>query len=104
MHHMYVVGCADGSLYTGYSTDVEARVAAHNAGRGAKYTRSRGPVELLASAAFQTKHEAMSAEWHFKRLPRSEKDALLARVRRGEPFEDVLRGRFFPKLEDGQPI
>ena len=52
---MYVVRCADGTLYTGYSPDVEARVAAHNAGRGAKYTKTRLPVELVASAAFATR-------------------------------------------------
>ena len=62
VHYMYVVKCADGTLYTGYSPDVEARVAAHNAGKGAKYTKTRRPVELMASAAFETKHEAMSAE------------------------------------------
>ena len=51
---MYVVKCADGTLYTGYSPDVEARVAAHNAGKGAKYTKTRRPVELVGSAAFET--------------------------------------------------
>lgn len=91
---MYVVECADGTLYTGYSPDVDARVAAHNAGKGAKYTKAHLPVRLVASAAFETKHEAMSAEWHFKRLTRADKDALLARVRQGEPFERVLAERF----------
>ena len=94
MHYMYVVKCADGTLYTGYSPDVEARVAAHNAGKGAKYTKTRLPVELVASAAFATKHEAMSAEWHFKRLTRAQKDALLQRAFAGEPFEGVLAGEF----------
>ena len=94
MHYMYVVKCADGTLYTGYSPDVEARVAAHNAGKGAKYTKTRLPVELIASAAFSTKHEAMSAEWHFKRLSRLQKDELLRRALAGEPFEDVLVEEF----------
>ena len=94
MHYMYVVKCADGTLYTGYSPDVEARVAAHNAGKGAKYTKTRLPVELVARAAFATKHEAMSAEWHFKRLTRAQKDALLQRASAGEPFEGVLAGEF----------
>lgn len=93
MHFMYVVRCADGTLYTGYSPDVEARVAAHNAGRGAKYTKARRPVELVASAAFAGKHEAMSAEWHFKRLARARKEELLAQAA-GEPFEDVLTRAF----------
>ena len=94
MHCMYVVKCADGTLYTGYSSDVEARVAAHNAGKGAKYTKTRRPVELVASAAFETKHEAMSAEWHFKQLSRAQKDALLARISPSEPLEDILTEAF----------
>ena len=49
-HYMYVLECADGSLYTGYAVDVQARLAAHNAGKGAKYTRARLPVSLLAYA------------------------------------------------------
>lgn len=92
-HFMYVVRCADGTLYTGYSPDVEARVAAHNAGKGAKYTKARRPVELVASAAFASKHEAMSAEWHFKHLTRARKEELLGQAAR-EPLEDVLARAF----------
>ena len=102
VHYMYVVKCADGTLYTGYSPDVEARVAAHNAGKGAKYTKTRRPVELVGSAAFETKHEAMSAEWHFKQLSRAKKDELLARISAGEPFEDVLGSAFDLRLERSQ--
>lgn len=102
MHFMYVVRCADGTLYTGYSPDVEARVAAHNAGRGAKYTKARRPVELVASAAFASKHEAMSAEWHFKRLTRARKEELLAQAA-GEPFEDVLTCAFGFALAPVEP-
>lgn len=87
---MYVLACGDGSLYTGYAVDVEARLAAHRAGRGAKYTKSHAPVRLLAQARFYSKERAMSAEAHFKRLPRERKDALVAAAAR-EPFEDVLR-------------
>ncbi len=101
MHCMYVVKCADGTLYTGYSPDVEARVAAHNAGKGAKYTKARLPVELVASAAFSTKHEAMSAEWHFKRLSRACKDGLLAQAR-VEPLERVLARTFDLGAADGE--
>lgn len=90
---MYVVRCADGTLYTGYSPDVEARVAAHNAGKGAKYTKARRPVELVASAAFASKHEAMSAEWHFKHLTRARKEELLGQAA-GEHLEDVLARAF----------
>lgn len=88
-HYLYVLRCADGSYYTGYTTNVSARVAAHNAGRGAKCTRSRLPVELVASARFFTKERAMSAEYRFKQLSRQQKDALLAQA--GHlPFEEVL--------------
>lgn len=81
-HFMYVLECVDGSLYTGYAVDVRRRLDAHNAGRGAKYTRARRPVTLLAYAGFATKHDAMHAEYRFKQLTRDEKDALLARAAR----------------------
>ena len=88
--YLYVLECADGTWYTGYTVDVDERVRAHNAGAGAKYTRSRLPVQLLAQAAFATKHEAMSAEYRFKRLTRRQKERLVRRAAR-EPFECVLR-------------
>lgn len=88
-HFMYVIECADGSLYTGYSPDVQARFAAHQAGTGAKYTRGRGPLNLLAVAEFATKHDAMSAEYRFKRLSRDRKDELLAKA--AEPEADFAR-------------
>ena len=77
---MYDVECADGTWYTGYATDVAHRVATHNAGKGAKYTRSRLPVTLVATAEFATRHEALSAEYHFKRLSRAQKEKLIARA------------------------
>lgn len=88
--YLYVLECADGTWYTGYTVDVAERVRAHNAGAGAKYTRSRLPVRLLVQAAFATKHEAMSAEYRFKRLTRRQKERLVRRAAR-EPFERVLR-------------
>lgn len=88
--YLYVLECADGTWYTGYTVDVAERVRAHNAGAGAKYTRSRLPVRLLVQAAFATKHEAMSAEYRFKRLSRRQKERLVRRAAR-EPFERVLR-------------
>ena len=92
---MYVIECADGSLYTGYSPDVQARFATHQAGTGAKYTRGRGPLTLLASAEFPTKHDAMSAEYRFKHLTRDKKDALLAKAAASkEPFERILEEAF----------
>lgn len=85
-HFMYVVRCSDGTLYTGYARDVEARVATHNAGTGAKYTRSRRPVILEAFASFESKHSAMSAEAHFKQLSRVQKEAIIASCSTEESF------------------
>lgn len=87
---LYVLECADGTWYTGYTVDVDERVKAHNAGAGAKYTRSRLPVRLLVQATFATKHEAMSAEYRFKQLTRRQKERLVRRAA-GEPFDQVLR-------------
>ena len=89
-HYMYVLACGDGSLYTGYATDVQARLAAHQSGRGAKYTKSHAPVRLVAQARFYSKARAMSAEAYFKKLTREQKDKLLERSKL-EPLEDVLR-------------
>lgn len=80
LYYMYVAECADGTLYTGYARDVHARIAQHNAGTGAKYTRSRRPVRLAACAVFATQHEALSAEFRFKRLTRAQKLALMAQA------------------------
>lgn len=88
--YLYVLECADGTWYTGYTVDVDERLRAHNAGAGAKYTRSRLPVRLLAQATYATKHEAMSAEYRFKRLSRRQKERLVHRAA-AEPFEQVLR-------------
>ena len=77
MAFAYMVRCADGSLYRGWTYDLAARVAAHNSGQGAKYTRSRLPVELVWWESFSTKEEAMSREWHLKKLSRAQKLALI---------------------------
>ncbi len=76
LHHLYIVRCADGTLYTGYARDVNARVALHNAGRGAKYTAGRRPVALVHTEAFDTQRAAMQRECEVKRWPRARKDAL----------------------------
>ena len=76
--YTYIVECADGTLYTGWTNDLEKRVAAHNAGKGTKYTRSRGPVELRYFETFSDKIAAQSREWQIKHLTRAEKLALLA--------------------------
>ena len=65
--YMYVLECSDGSLYTGYSTDVQKRLSVHNSGKGAKYTRARLPVKLLYQEEYPNKPSAMSAEALFKK-------------------------------------
>ena len=78
--YTYMVRCGDGSLYTGWTYDLEKRVATHNSGKGAKYTKSRLPVELVYHERFTTKEEAMSREYAIKRLTRSEKLKLIELV------------------------
>lgn len=75
-YYTYMVRCADGTLYTGWTVDVEKRVAAHNAGKGAKYTKSRRPVQLVWSRSFPTKRDAMHWEWKIKQWSRTQKEAL----------------------------
>ncbi|MGH2522839.1 MAG: GIY-YIG nuclease family protein [Anaerolineales bacterium] len=82
MPFVYIVRCADGTLYTGWAVDVAARVEVHNAGRGAKYTRMKGPVELVYSEELPTRAEAMKREREIKRWPRAKKLELCRRKRR----------------------
>ena len=77
LNYVYILLCADGSLYTGWTNDLKKRVAAHNAGKGAKYTKARRPVTLVYSEAFETKQQAMRREWEIKRLSRQEKLLLI---------------------------
>lgn len=74
----YIVKCSDGSLYTGWTNDLDKRLKAHNSGRGAKYTKTRRPVELVYYEKFLTKQEAMSREARIKQLSRSQKLELIA--------------------------
>lgn len=76
-HWVYVLECSDGTLYTGYTVDLERRVDEHDAGDGAKYTRGRTPVELLYSEEFDSKSAAMQREYEIKQLSRSEKETLV---------------------------
>ena len=78
MHFAYLLRCADGTLYGGYTTDLQKRLAAHNSGKGAKYTRSRLPVELVYWEECPTKEAAMSREWQLKHLTREKKLELIA--------------------------
>ena len=77
-HYVYVLRCADDTLYTGYTTDVARRVAEHDAGEGAKYTRGRTPVELVHVESFDSKSAAMSREHRIKQLSRGQKEELIA--------------------------
>ena len=77
MKYVYLLRCADDTLYCGWTTDLEHRVRVHNSGRGAKYTRSRTPVKLVYFEEFEDRKEALSREWHLKRLTREQKLALI---------------------------
>ena len=77
MNYVYLLRCSDDTLYCGWTTDPEARLAVHNSGKGAKYTRSRLPVELVWQEAYEDRHEALSREWHIKRMTRGEKLKLI---------------------------
>ncbi len=79
-HYVYMVCCANGTLYTGYTINVERRVALHNAGKGGRYTRSHRPVSLVATWTFNSKGEALRAERELKRLPREQKWRLAEQV------------------------
>lgn len=80
-HYIYIVRCSDDSLYTGYATDVEARIAKHNEGKGAKYTKARRPVRLMYEEAFETKSEALKREYAIKQLSRHDKLRLIKGAR-----------------------
>ncbi len=77
---VYIIECADGTLYTGYTTDVERRIKEHNngiSGAGARYTSGRGPVKLFFTESFATRSEAMKREAAIKKLTRAEKELLV---------------------------
>lgn len=74
----YILRCADGTLYTGWTNNLERRLLAHNAGTGAKYTRHRRPVILVYQEQFPSKQEAMRREWEIKHLTRRQKLLLIA--------------------------
>ena len=89
MNYVYLLECADGTLYCGWTTDPVMRLAVHNAGRGAKYTRSRLPVRLVYTEAFADRHDALSREWHIKKMSRAEKQRLICE---GQASGRMLRG------------
>jgi putative endonuclease len=84
MPYVYMVECRDGTLYTGWTTDLARRLKSHNAGRGAKYTRERRPVRLVYWEKLPDRATAQKRELAIKRLPRLQKLDLVARGARGE--------------------
>lgn len=78
--YVYIVRCRDGTLYIGTARDIVQRVALHDAGKGAKYTRSRGPVKLLWQEGPMTISRALRREYQLKQLTRLQKEALIAGV------------------------
>lgn len=79
MQYTYIVECRDGTLYTGWTTDLEKRIKAHNTGKGAKYTKNRAPVRLVYYEEYETKQEALKREYAIKQLSRRDKLELIAK-------------------------
>ena len=75
--YLYILRCKDGSLYTGITTDVEKRLEMHRSGKGAKYTRGRGPLELVYSETCENHSQALKREWEVKKLPKEQKLQLI---------------------------
>lgn len=78
-HYVYILQCADGTFYTGYSTDPQRRAREHNDGNGAKYTRGRTPVNLVHTEEFNTQSEALEREYEIKQMDRQEKATVMKR-------------------------
>lgn len=76
-NYTYILKCSDGSLYCGWTNDIENRLKVHNSGKGAKYTRSRLPVELVYLERFSTKSQAMTREAQIKKMSRKQKEELI---------------------------
>ena len=83
VHFIYIVRCADGSLYTGYARDPAARVKLHNTGRGARYTSGRGPVSLVYKERCASHGDALRREYEVKCWSRERKEALIRKRRQG---------------------
>ena len=79
MNYTYILKCSDGSLYTGWTNNLEKRIQDHNDGKGAKYTKSRRPVALEYYETFETKEEAMRREYAIKQLSRTKKFQLISK-------------------------
>lgn len=77
MNYVYILKCGDNSLYTGWTNNLEKRFKNHCSGRGAKYTKGRGPLELVYYEEFEDKSLAMKREYEIKQLTRKQKDELI---------------------------
>lgn len=89
-NYVYILECADHTLYTGWTNHLEERVKAHNEGKGAKYTRSRRPVKLCYYEIWPTREEAMKREYAIKQLPRKAKQLLI--YASNEPSDHACMG------------
>lgn len=94
MNFTYMLRCGDGSLYTGWTNDIEKRLKAHRSGKGAKYTRGRGSLTLVHLEAYETKSEAMKREVFIKSLNHEEKEQLLV----DKSWENMLEKWEIPHL------
>ncbi len=77
MHYVYIIECADYTLYCGYTNDLDKRIKVHNNGLGAKYTRARLPVKLIYTEIFETKSEALKREYKIKQMTKKQKEELI---------------------------
>lgn len=89
MNYTYILRCADGTLYTGWTVDLQKRLKVHNCGLGAKYTRSRRPVELVYYEAYEDKQEAMRREYAIKQMTRTEKIKLIGQNVKKLPHQKI---------------
>jgi predicted GIY-YIG superfamily endonuclease len=96
VHYVYIVRCADGTLYTGYARDPLARVEIHNRRKGAQYTASRGPVALVYLEGFARKSDALQREYELKQLGRAGKETVIAAGGAVARDDDPLRVPFAP--------
>ncbi len=87
MNYAYILECADGTYYAGWTNDLQKRFEAHCSGRGARYTRSHKPVRIAWSQAFETKQEAQQTEWQIKHMSRREKEKLVRHETELKPAE-----------------
>lgn len=76
-NYTYILHCADDTYYTGWTNDISGRLQAHNSGKGAKYTRTRGPVKLVYCEAFETRSQAQQQEYQIKQMSRLQKERLI---------------------------